>query len=361
MNNHHFDNPDLILSHGHSNNGVSSWQSPSNIALIKYWGKSTGQIPKNPSISMTLSEAHTYTTVKYQPRGSQDEWIKFTFEGAEAPSFAARIEKFLGSLSSIFPFLKELSLAISSENSFPHSSGIASSASSMSALALCLCDIERALFGTLSDDSAFLAKASFISRLGSGSACRSVYPHLALWGKYGPLDESSDYYAVPWQGQEVFNSFHDDVVIVSGEKKSVSSSAGHALMDTNPFAATRYQQAQDNMTSILECMQTGDLMRWGEIVEDEAMTLHALMMCSHPSYILMKPGTLICIDRIRAFRQETGLPLFFTLDAGPNVHILYPDSIADKAQDFIKSEIMPLAENGRIIPDQVGIGAKQMV
>lgn len=352
-----YENQALKLDPNHGQSGVVKWQSPSNIALIKYWGKRPVQIPQNASISYTLSDAHTNTSVNYKPRTASADWITFLFEGKEEKSFADRIEKFLSSLDDYFPFLSQLSLKIESDNSFPHSSGIASSASSMSALAMCLCDMERSLFGTLTDDADFRAKASFISRLGSGSAARSVYPLLASWGEHKALHGSSDLYASAYNDVDaVFRSMHDDVLIVSGEKKSVSSTAGHALMDTNPFAKTRYAQAGTNMTELLASMRSADFDQWGKIVEEEAMTLHALMMCSHPSYVLMKPGTLSVIDEIRAYRKETKLPIYFTLDAGPNVHILYPDIIGTTAQKFIQEQLKPYAEGGLIIEDQTGDG-----
>ncbi len=356
-----FTNQGLSLVDNHDKCGQVAWRSPSNIALIKYWGKRPVQLPQNASISYTLSDAHTDTTVVYSPRNSNKPWVSFLFEGKEEAHFAKRIEDFISSLKLYFPFLSQLQLQISSSNSFPHSSGIASSASSMSALAMCLCDIERELFGTLEDENSFVQKASYIARLGSGSAARSVYPLLASWGIHEDLPQSSDLYATLYNDvSNVYKSMHDDVLIVSKEKKSVSSTAGHALMETNPFAKIRYTQASKNMTELLNSMKTGDLEQWGKIVEEEALTLHALMMCSDPSFILMKPNTLAVIDKIRAFRKQTKLPLFFTLDAGPNVHILYPENITKEAQAFINSQLLSYAEGGLIIRDQVGTGPKKL-
>ena len=127
-------------------------------------------------------------------------------------------------------------------------------------------------------------------------------------------------------------------------------------METNIFASTRYQQAENHMRLILDAMKGGDLEKFGKIVEDEALTLHALMMCSDPSYILMEPNTLAVIREIRNFRKKTDMPIYFTLDAGPNVHILYPDSAAEAIQNFIESELIKYAVNGKIIKDQVGPG-----
>ena len=343
------------LPDNHQAYGSVSWKSPSNIALIKYWGKKPVQIPQNASISFTLNDAYTKTTIKYSPRRENDKWIQFQFEGHKEPSFAKRIESFFNSIKAYFPFLVQLNFEIESQNSFPHSSGIASSASSMSALAMCLCDVENQLFDL--DENLNLQKASFVSRLGSGSASRSVYPTLAAWGENTAIPNSSDLYAIPYTDvHQIYKSFHDDVLIVNAEKKSVSSSAGHQLMEQNIFASQRYIQADKHLNSLLEIMKKDDLFAWGEIVESEAMTLHALMMCSSPSYILMKPETIRVINALRRFRLESGIPVFFTLDAGPNVHILYPHHVRSSIKEWIEDMLISLPKECYLIPDQVGQG-----
>ena len=100
---------------------------------------------------------------------------------------------------------------------------------------------------------------------------------------------------------------------------------------------------------------------FGKLAEDEAMTLHALMMCSDPSYVLMEPGTLDMIREIRIFRQKTGTPIYFTLDAGPNIHLLYPDYVSTEAEDFVNEKLLPYTANGRVIKDKVGYGPQKLV
>ena len=131
-------------------------------------------------------------------------------------------------------------------------------------------------------------------------------------------------------------------------------------MDSNIFADKRYEQARMHISTLLTTMKNGDLHAFGKIIEDEALTLHALMMCSDPSYILMEPSTLEVIKRIRSFRKKTGLPVFFTLDAGPNVHILYPHHIASEAATFINDRLLSLSHQGKIIRDQVGLGPSKL-
>lgn len=358
-----FNNPTLIIEQGRVRSGKIIWRSPSNIALIKYWGKYGNQLPRNASISFTLDAAHTETTLEYGPKMTEKKGISvdFLFNGISNKSFAERIEKFLHQLLPIFPFLSQIELTIFSSNSFPHSAGIASSASAMSALALCLCTMEDELFGTLQDDTLFDRKASYVARLGSGSACRSIYAEAALWGEIVEASRSSDNYAIGWAQHlhPVFKDFHDDILIVSANEKSISSSAGHQLMENNPYADTRYINANLNLKRMLGALKAGDLDAFGNIVEAEALSLHGLMMLSTPAYILMKSGTLSIIEKIQTFRKETKLPVYFTLDAGPNVHVLYPTDQKIKIQEFIKAELLPACFNNSYIPDQVGSGPKQ--
>lgn len=349
--------------------GETAWRAPSNIALVKYWGKYGNQLPKNASISFTLNNAFTETSVKYTAKKDTDIHqydpknidLKFFFEGKENPKFADKIQKFLESIVPHFPFLTYFSLEINSSNSFPHSTGIASSASSMAALALCLTDMQNTIEGGLRPTE-FFEKASMIARLGSGSACRSVYPYLAIWGKHSEVALSSNEYAVPFHEtmHPIFKTFKDAILIVSSDEKSVSSRAGHALMEGNPFAESRYQQAETHLTQLIKALKEGNLDIFGEIVENEALTLHALMMCSTPSYMLMLPNTLKIIDLIKTYRTEKAVPLYYTLDAGPNVHLLYPEENAVEVETFIQNTLLVYCENRKVIYDQVGNGPTKL-
>ena len=337
--------------------GKVGWASPSNIALVKYWGKKGKQLPQNPSISFTLSECRSETFVSFE---KADRFgFSFFFEGKKNPAFGAKIEKFLLDNQAFFPFINQLDWKVESRNTFPHSSGIASSASSMSAFAMALMEIESRIVGKDID----LRKTSYFSRLASGSAARSVFPKMALWGRTEAYEGSSDEYAVSLENDihPVFNTYHDSILIVSGETKSVSSRAGHALMEGNPYAPARYAQANENIKNLLPALKSGDLDTFIIITESEALQLHALMMCSSPSFILMKPNTLGIINEIRAFRNETQIPLCFTLDAGPNVHLLYPESEAEKVKHFINDRLTAYCVDNKWIADRVGDGPKKLL
>ncbi|PIK15488.1 diphosphomevalonate decarboxylase [Halobacteriovorax sp. JY17] len=345
--------------------GRISWTSPSNIALIKYWGKHGKQLPCNPSVSFTLSESKTTMDFSWSIKdGGKDEIVlDFYFENKKNALFEEKIRKFLEDNFELFPFLKYLSLEIESVNSFPHSAGIASSASSMSALALGLCSIENQAFDLNLSDGELLEKATYVARLASGSAARSIFPGIVSWGK-SDLEEikSSDLIASKVEGiADIFKNYHDSIVIVDAGEKAVSSRAGHALMEDHPFREVRFQHANKQLENLITIMKTGDVDKFCEIVETEALELHGLMMNSTPSYTLMRPNTLAVIEKVRKFRSEKGLALCFTLDAGPNVHLLYPDNISREVTEFINSEITEFAENGLVIHDRVGSGPERFL
>ena len=132
-------------------------------------------------------------------------------------------------------------------------------------------------------------------------------------------------------------------------------------MEQNIYAANRYQQANQHFQRLLEVLRNGDIETFGRITESEALTLHALMMTSTPSYILMQPNSLKLIEMVRLFRKETGHPLYFSLDAGPNLHLLYPDSAKVPVKEFIKTELLKYCYNGEWIEDGMGTGPTPVV
>lgn len=338
---------------------ISSWKSPSNIALVKYWGKKpTGiQLPANASISFTLSNCATTTKLTYTEQETLA--IKVLLDGDEEPSFVHKIEQFITRVAPIFPFVKTGRYLIETSNSFPHSSGIASSASGMSALALCICDIAVEK-GELTENN-FKGTASELARLGSGSASRSVFGPMGEWGKHNDYAGSSDDYAIGYDDiHPVFKDYCDTILLVHKGQKTVSSTVGHGLLDNNPYAEARFAQAGKNMTKMKAILKSGDLDAFIELVESEALTLHSLMMSSNPYFILMKPETLQVIEAIWKKRTEDGVKWSFTLDAGANVHFLYPKADKDSAARFIESELKQYCENGAYIHDEVGMGAERI-
>ena len=339
--------------------GIAAYSAPSNIALVKYWGKKAHQIPANPSVSFTLNNCKTTTVLKYEKKTSEGFSFDVFLEGAIQEDFKPKIEQFFSRIEIYLPFLSAYHFVIETSNTFPHSSGIASSASGMSALALCLMQIEQQLNPTISKEF-FNKKASFLARLGSGSACRSIEGNLIVWGAHANIKGSSDLVGVeyPYEVHQNFKNYHDTILLVDKGEKQVSSTVGHNLMHNHPFAEQRFEQAHSNMDALILVLKSGDLNTFISIVEREALTLHAMMMSSDPYFILMKPNTLQIINKLWEFRAKTGLHICFTLDAGANVHVLFPESEAKQIQEFIKTELAVHCQNGHFIEDMLGQGAQ---
>ena len=205
-----------------------TWKTPSNIALVKYWGKTDPQIPKNASISFTLSNSHTITTIDFISKSNSeaDNKINFElfFEGKKKEDFKPKIAKFFERIREYCPYLTTYTMVIHSENSFPHSSGIASSASGMSAIAMCLMSLERSLSSVELTDEFINKKASFLARLGSGSASRSIEGPLVVWGNHPAIKGSSDVFGIPfpYEVHEVFKNYHDAILLVDKGEKQLS-------------------------------------------------------------------------------------------------------------------------------------------
>lgn len=333
-------------------NAVSAQTCPSNIALIKYWGKFEDQIPANPSISYTLNNCRTNTEMEFIADSGFS--VQTFLAGKEEQKFGEKIEKFFKSIEKYLPWIVRGKYIIKTENTFPHSSGIASSASGFGAIAKCLIDLDEK-FSYAETHEFKLKKSSFLARLASGSACRSLYDGLVVWGETAEVPESSDLFAVPYPNEDVhavFRQFNDWVLLIHEGEKSVSSTVGHGLMNTNPYAATRFAEAHVNFKILKTILKEGDIQGFIKLVEHEALSLHAMMMMSDPAFILMKTGTLNVINKIWKFREDTGLPLFFTLDAGANVHLLFPANEAeDDIKAFITRELLQHTQNGGVVKD----------
>lgn len=336
-----------------------SWECPSNIALVKYWGKKEEQLPLNPSLSFSLKKAHTRTTVTIKPR--EMKRLNFRFEGEES-SFAHRVDQYLDKLSIDLSWINDYSFYFESENTFPHSAGIASSASAFGSFGLCMADINHKITGKKADNEQFLHEASRLARLGSGSACRSVYPGFAWWGKSSAYKGSTDCFALHVNKiHDIYSDMCDAVLIISSDRKKISSSAGHALMNDHLYREIRIRQANSNAIELYQLLKAPDHQRFFEIIENEALTLHALMMSSMPSFILLKEESLKIMDKIRMYREDTGIQIGFTMDAGPNIHLLYFREDQRKVHQFIESELKDLLEEGKWLDDRIGEGPVRLI
>ena len=348
--------------------GNFQWSAPSNIALVKYWGKKENQIPANPSVSFTLNNCKTITKLAFARKENVESFsFDLFFEGKPKEDFKPKIQKFFERIEIYCPYLKSYHFTIDTENTFPHSSGIASSASGMAALSINIMSLEKAINPEMTDEY-FYQKASFLARLGSGSACRSIKGSVVVWGhehlrtgeaNHAEIEGSSDLFGIefPSKIHDNFKNYQDTILLVDKGEKQVSSTVGHDLMHNHPFAEQRFAQAHHNLSIIKTVLETGNLDEFIKIVESEALTLHAMMMTSMPYFILMKPNTLEIINKIWKYRNETKIPVCFTLDAGANVHILYPENVRESVLQFITTELVGYCQNGQYICDAIGTGA----
>ncbi len=330
-------------------NGIVSKNSSANIAIVKYWGKRAIQLPLNPSISFSLKHCITTTKIKYSINKKLNDYsFNFLFENKPNLKFEEKLVLFFKRIERHLPWLMNLHLNIESSNTFPHSSGIASSASSYSALAIALAEINLQITGETLSSSII----SEIARLGSGSACRSTQSGWNLWGA-SDIEGSNDHNSIEINSKvhHSFKTIQDTVLIVSNEQKQISSTTGHQLMENHPYKEARIQQAKNNVNQLLQALANGDWDLFIEIAELEALSLHGLMMSSTPGYTLLLPNSLTIISKIREFRASTKIPVCFTIDAGPNIHVLYPESNKTEVLEFIERDLKKYCINNLLIND----------
>lgn len=281
--------------------------APANIAFIKYWGKRNGSLnlPFSNSISMNLSECFTKTTVEFD-EGLSDDAVKIDGKIATEKE-RARVSKFLDEVRKLAKM--KAYAKVDSKNSFPKGTGIASSASAFAALALAG---SRAAGLNLSKK-----ELSILARLGSGSACRSTPDGFVEWKK-GTKHKTS--YAVQLVPPNHWD-LRDIVLILSTKEKKVGSTEGHKLAPSSPFFKKRLQTLPKRINSLREALLKKDFPGFGRLLEQEAIELHIIAMTCNPPIFYLEPATWEIINKVRKWREE-GVPIFFTLDAGPNVHLI---------------------------------------
>jgi diphosphomevalonate decarboxylase len=282
----------------------------SNIAFIKYWGVDdpTINLPQTNSISMTLADAHTTTTVAWLD-DSAASIDQIAIDGVLLDARkAARLVQHLDRLRTLAGTQQRAKVV--SRNNFPMASGIASSASGLAALT-----VAGALGLGLDLDA---TRLSAVARLGSGSASRSLFGGFVEWER-GDDDASS--VARQLHGVEHW-ALYDLVAVVSSEEKAVSSADGHKLAGRSPLNAGRVRFVQEVLPATRAAIAACDLHQLGPIIEQDALAMHAVMMTSNPSLLYWQPGTLEVIHAVRQWRERDGLAAYFTIDAGPNVHVI---------------------------------------
>lgn len=312
----------------------------SNIAFIKYWGKRdfAWNLPLNDSLSMNLSAAVTTTTVEWDSSLSQDE---IYLEGERIlDGRGLRISRYLDRIRADW---YRMHARVVSVNSFPAGTGIASSASGFAALA-------SAALGAFGEDLPDPEEMTRWARRGSGSACRSIHAGFVEWTA-GTDDRGS-------VSQQFCPPEHWDlcdlVVLVSRTPKEISSTEGHRIASAHPFMAERQKLLPGRILALKGALVQRDLATFGEIVEHEAMEVQAIMMSGQPSALYLQPATVALIHAVRSWRDEDGLAVYFTLDAGPNMHVLCESRDAPQVRQRIE-KLLPGAE---ILENRPGPGAR---
>lgn len=316
-------------------------QAHPNIAFIKYWGNRDEhlRLPVNGSISMNLDGLYTRTTVSFQPSLALDELV---INGHEMTgSGLARVSAILDEVRGLAGLA--LKAEVTSENNFPTGAGIASSAAAFAALALA---------GTKAAGLDWSeAQVSRLARHGSGSACRSIPSGFVEW-EYGSGDDDS--VAVSIAAPEHW-ALADCVALVSSGHKSVGSTEGHALAPTSPLQAARVADAPRRLEICRRSILSRDFDGLAAIIELDSNLMHGVMMSSNPPLIYWQAATLTVMHAVREWRAS-GLPVAYTIDAGPNVHVLCPQEQVSKVADLLK-ELPGIAD---VLIAKVGAAAKLM-
>lgn len=291
--------------------GKATVRAGSNIAFLKYWGVDDPalNLPQTNSISMTLADAHTTTTVEWLPATASATADQIELDGLLLDERkAARVVAHLDRLRQLADTTRRARVV--SRNNFPMASGIASSASGFAALTVAGIN---ALGLNLAPE-----RLSAIARLASGSASRSLFGGFVEWER-GHDDTTSVarqlHPAEHW-------SLYDLVAVVSSAEKAVSSADGHQLAGESPLNAGRVAYVNDVVSATRQAIANRDFGRLGPIIEQDALAMHAVMMTSTPSLFYWQPGTLEIIHAVRQWREEDGLQAYFTIDAGANVHVI---------------------------------------
>lgn len=299
----------------------SSAFAPSNIALCKYWGKRdrTLNLANNASLSISLGQLGSYTEVALSASGQDEvrlngEWL------APEQAFVQKVIAFVD----LFRRGQSIPLRIDTTNTIPTAAGLASSASGFAALTLAL----NQSFGL----QLTRQQLSIVARLGSGSACRSVYQGFVEWQR-GERADGLDSYAVPLPEQ--WPQLRVGLVKVSTAAKAVDSRQG---MQRTVETASLYQswpaQAEQDLAAIKAALAARDFTRLGERAEHNALSMHATMIAAWPPLLYWQPGSVSAMQKVWALRQA-GVEVYFTMDAGPNLKLLFEqDNLAKVTEQF---------------------------
>ncbi|NKB87770.1 MAG: diphosphomevalonate decarboxylase [Acidobacteria bacterium] len=316
-----------------------------NIAFIKYWGATDldSALPRNASISMTMSECASTTSVRCLEPGQPDEiWLAgidglVAAEGAFRDRALAHVER-LREYAGV-----DHGLAVATRNNFPAAAGIASSASGFAALTV-------ATLGALDKEVPAAELSVLARRSGSGSASRSVMGGYVQW----PDGEDAEGPAVQLAAADHWD-LRDVVVLVQQDEKKVSSLDGHRRAPSSPHFERRQELLPDRLAAVRSAIDSRDLAILGPVIEEDAIELHLIAMSSRPPIFYWLPASLTVLAAVRRLRDR-GVEAWATLDAGANVHVI----CAPAAEEAVVAEMENLDGVHGVLRDRVGSGPKRL-
>ncbi|AYF92642.1 diphosphomevalonate decarboxylase [Apilactobacillus bombintestini] len=307
-----------------------------NIALVKYWGKENESliIPKNSSLSLTLDEFYTDTSVVFNGDLHEDE---FTINNHSVND--DRLVDFMNVVrkkANISEFAQ-----VQSTNHVPTSAGLASSASAYAALAAAA---SKAAGLNLNDK-----ELSKLARRGSGSATRSIFGGFAAWNK-GNDDDSSYGYSIQ---DPVKMDIKMIAIILNGSPKKISSRKGMKIsVETSPYYDSWIKQTNHDFSVVKQAIEDNDFTTLGKTAELNAMRMHSLTLSSNPSYLYLNEDSLRVIEMVKALR-DNGIECYYTMDAGPNVKIICQNknvkNIVNKLEQYFASDKIKVSGPGEKI------------
>lgn len=303
-----------------------------NLAFVKYWGKVDFKLnlPVNGSVSMNLSAAQTTTTATFDGRYTSDTVIVAGEELDPDAPFARKVRAHLDRVRALAGM--DTWAKVETANNFPQGAGFASSASGFAALTLAA--TRAAGLGDL-DEKAL----SRLARVGSGSACRSIPGGFVEW-LAGMNDATS--YAVQVAPPDHWD-IRDVAVVVSRGEKQVPSTDGHKLVANSPYWQARKAHVLHRVNRVTHAIKARQFERFGRELEAEAMEMHAVALTSAHTQngawtsgiYYLEPDTLALMRAAQDWRAG-GLPVYFTLDAGPTVHLICEGEHAGQVQDAVR-------------------------
>ncbi|PIE25477.1 MAG: diphosphomevalonate decarboxylase [Neptuniibacter caesariensis] len=292
--------------------------APSNIALCKYWGKRDAELnlPLNGSLSISLGQLGSQTEISVA-ESAEDQVYLNGQQIALTERFASKVIAFIN----LFRRDLEQPVVVRTVNNIPTAAGLASSASGFAALMLAINDF----YGFALSDKVLSAFA----RMGSGSASRSIYQGFVEWHKgvnEDGMDSCAEQLDIHWPG------FCIGLLKVATGQKKVDSRAGmQRTVESAPLYQSWPQQAARDLASIKQALLKQDLEMLGQTAEQNALSMHATMIGSWPPLLYWQPESVAAMHRVWELRSQ-GVPLYLTMDAGPNLKLLFPAAEKDRVR-----------------------------